>query len=477
MSFGIEEAIRAADQLIFQQTQRHLTDVEMSVLRGAWEKLEYDQIAAQNKYATSYISQDAAPKLWKLLGNGLGEKVRKSNFKEALKRSWEKHNNALASRSTTTSKITDIAEDTTRESFSKGSFRFSSAGVGASSHPSAHPESIYIERPPVESMCYEALSQPGALIRIKAPRFMGKTSLANYLLLQLLGQLPDTDYRSVNLSFELADRSTHLTDLNKFLRWMCLNISRELGINPDENGLHPLDEIWDEAGIGAKVSCTAYFEEYLLPFSAAPLVLCLDDVDLLFPYPEVYEDFFGLLRSWYEKARNRPMWKNLRLIIVHATDVYIRLNINQSPFNVGVAVELPEFSAEQVQDFAQRSNIQESPVQVESLMKWVGGHPYLLEQAFTHLKMHPDVTLKALLAKDGAITEVYRNHLKDQWVSLQKNAPLTSAFAKVVQASDPIQLDPMLTYQLQSMGLVKSFGNKVTSRCKLYSEYFKKHLL
>ena len=322
-------------------------------------------------------------------------------------------------------------------------------------------------------MCYEALSQPGALIRIKAPRFMGKTSLANYLL----PKLSEAAYRSVNLSFELADRHTHLTDLNKFLRWMCLNISRELNVHPDENGIHPLDEVWDEAGIGAKVSCTAYFEEYLLPLSNAPLVLCLDDVDLLFPYPEVYEDFFGLLRSWYEKARNRPVWKNLRLIIVHATDVYIRLNINQSPFNVGLAIELPEFSAEQVHDFAKRSNIQEPKAQVEALMGWIGGHPYLLEQAFTHLKMHPDVTLADLLFEDAAITAVYRNHLKDQWVSLQKNAPLTAAFAKVVQASSPVQLDPMLTYQLQSMGLVKSFGNKVASRCKLYSEYFKKHLL
>ena len=36
---------------------------------------------------------------------------------------------------------------------------------------------FYIDRPPIESRCYETIDQPGALIRIKAPRQMGKTSL------------------------------------------------------------------------------------------------------------------------------------------------------------------------------------------------------------------------------------------------------------------------------------------------------------
>ena len=40
------------------------------------------------------------------------------------------------------------------------------------------PESaFYIDRPPIELDCYETLIRPGALIRVKAPRQMGKTSL------------------------------------------------------------------------------------------------------------------------------------------------------------------------------------------------------------------------------------------------------------------------------------------------------------
>ncbi|MCF2151540.1 AAA-like domain-containing protein [Desmonostoc muscorum LEGE 12446] len=38
------------------------------------------------------------------------------------------------------------------------------------------PDFIYVERPPIESLCYETLLQPGALLRIKASGLMGKTS-------------------------------------------------------------------------------------------------------------------------------------------------------------------------------------------------------------------------------------------------------------------------------------------------------------
>ena len=80
MPFRLKDAIEIANQAAMNQCDRTLTNVEILVLRGVWERLEYDQIAAQGGYATSYLSQDVAPKLWKLLSAALGEKVKKSNF-------------------------------------------------------------------------------------------------------------------------------------------------------------------------------------------------------------------------------------------------------------------------------------------------------------------------------------------------------------------------------------------------------------
>ncbi|MCC5636567.1 AAA-like domain-containing protein [Nostoc sp. CHAB 5844] len=433
MNFSFAEAAKVANQVMSSQAKRNLTDVEIIVLEGAWHRLEYDQIAAQNKYATSYISQDVAPKLWKNLSEALGEKVKKSNFKEALKRRWEEQSQQ------------------------------SSANVQPiSALPTLSQSSCYVERPPIEAICYETLLQSGALIRIKAPTLMGKTYLVNYILDKLTTQ----NYRAANLSLELADRRTHFTNLDKFLRWLCLNLGRELGL-PNQ-----LDEYWDEEGMGSKVSCTTYLEEYLLPESDRPIVLCLDDVDLIFPYPEVYEDFFGLLRSWYEKARSRPTWQKLRLVIVHATDVYIRLNINQSPFNVGLPIELTEFTQEQVQIFAGQHGLKYSPQQSKLLMQMVGGHPYLLQQAFAHLKTHLGISLEQLLAAAPTDSGIYGNHLREHWATLQQHPNLIAALKTILQATMPVQLEPLAAYQLYSMGLVKLTGNHAQLRCQLYRLYF-----
>ncbi|MBD0344470.1 MAG: AAA-like domain-containing protein, partial [Coleofasciculus sp. Co-bin14] len=324
----------------------------------------------------------------------------------------------------------------------------------------------YVERSPIETTSYKALLQAGSLVRIKAPSLMGKTFLVTKVLALLVAQ----GYRTASLSFKLADRRTHFTNLDKFLRWWCSNLSRELGL-PNE-----LDEYWDEEDMGSKVSCTTYFEDYLLAQADSPLVVCLDDVDLLFPHPEIYEDFFGLLRSWYEKARSRQRWKKLRLIIVHSTDVYIRLNINQSPFNVGLPIELSEFRPLQVQEFAQQHGLEPDISLVEPLMKLVGGHPYLLEQAFSHLKSHPETTVEQLLAEAPTEAGIYASHLRENWLHLRSHSELAAAFKIVVGSTTPVQLEPMQAYQLQSMGLVKLSGNEAEPRCCLYRQYFRQHL-
>lgn len=461
MDFNVDEAIKVANKVVNCKFNRNLTDVEIVILKGAWQRKEYDEIAAQSQYATTYISQDAAPKLWKILSDALGEKVKKSNFKEALKRQWEKSrftnaNTFFGKSQEQENQSILVPNQTEAQKIQPNSPNQKEASVNLDFD-------IYVSRPEIEKICYDALLQPGSLVRMKAPSQMGKTSL----ITQVINQLAKKNYRHVILSFELADRNTHFTQLNKFLRWFCSNISRELGL-PSE-----LDEYWDEEGMGAKVSCTTYFEQYLLRAADSPLILCLDNVDLLFPYPEIYEDFFGLLRSWYEKARSRQIWKNLRLVLIHSTDVYIRLNINQSPFNVGLPLELSEFTREQVQDFAQQRQLNLNETVIDSLIKLVGGHPHLLEIAFSYLKTHPETTLDQILTEGTTETGIYAHHLREHWLNLQQHGELAGAFKKVVNSSKPLVLEPILAYQLQSMGLVKLSGNLVEIRCHLYRQYFR----
>jgi hypothetical protein len=324
---------------------------------------------------------------------------------------------------------------------------------------------FYVERPPIESICYETLLQPGSLIRIKAPSMMGKTWLMNRVLERVKAK---QGYRTVNLSLKLADRGD-FNNLDKFLGWFCKRVSRELGL-PSQ-----LEDYWEE-GDGSKSNCTTYFEEYLLNNVDSPLVLCLDDVDFVFAYPEIYEDFFDLLRFWYERAKSRPIWKRLRLVVIHSTEVYITLNINKSPFNVGVLIELSEFTPKQVQDFAKQQGLDWDTAQVKKLMQMVGGHPYLVQQAIAHLKNHPNITLEQLLETASTEAGIYSNRLREHLLDLQQHPELVTALKEVVTAANPVRLETIAGHKLHSRGLVKRQGNEVMPSCDLYRLYFSQRL-
>ncbi|NES84622.1 MAG: hypothetical protein F6K10_26245, partial [Moorea sp. SIO2B7] len=231
-----------------------------------------------------------------------------------------------------------------------------------------------------------------------------------------------------------------------------------------------------EEDAGSKANCTTYFEEYLLPQADSPLVLCLDDVDLIFPYKEIYEDFFALLRFWYERAKSRKLWKKLRLAVAYSTEVYIPLNINQSPFNVGVPVDLPEFTPSQVQELAKIHGQDWNINQVEQLMAMVGGYPYLLELAFAHLNSYPDLTLPQLLAMAPTESGIYSDHLRKHLLTLEQDPELALAFKKVVKATEAVQLQPTQAYKLNRMGLINLSGNQAQLRCQLYRQYFREYL-
>jgi len=324
------------------------------------------------------------------------------------------------------------------------------------------PESpLYVEHPKIESRCYETLLQRGSLVRIKAPQKMGKTSL----MARVLARSERQGYRTVHLDLNLAEEMD-FGSLDKFLQWFCVRITQELQL-PNK-----LADSWDERFSTSKVNSTAYFESYLLPQVDSPLVLCLDNVDLVFPYSAIASEFLGLLRAWHEKATTRKLWQKLRLVVVHSTEVYIPLKINESPFNVGVQIELPELTREQVEELAKRYQLNLTAVEVTQLMAMVGGHPYLVSKAFSHLKIYHNTSLEQLLQAATTEAGIYRNHLRRHWGVIQQDAELKEALKLVVSATDTVRLASTQAYKLDSMGLVRRRGNDVTPRCNLYRIYF-----
>ncbi|MCF2144871.1 AAA-like domain-containing protein [Desmonostoc muscorum LEGE 12446] len=322
---------------------------------------------------------------------------------------------------------------------------------------------FYIERPPIDVRCYEEISKPGSLIRIKAPRQMGKSSLLARILYRAEQQGDETVYLSLQVAAQKC-----FSDSDTFLKWFCASVTRALNLTLK------LDNYWDLAQImGGNLCCQDYFERYLLPEINKPITLGLDEVDRVFEYPEIFGDFFGLLRVLHEEGKQRPIWKKLRLVIVHSTEVYVPINLNQSPFNVGLPVELPEFTPEQVQNLALLHKLNWSEKEVLQLMFMVGGHPFLVRLALYHVASQ-DITLTQLLQTAPTTTGIYSNYLRRIESILEQYPELEAAMKEVIRTKQQTQLNKKIRSKLKALGLVKIQGEEVVPSCELYQQYFSK---
>ncbi|NES68320.1 MAG: ATPase, partial [Okeania sp. SIO2D1] len=89
---SVEAVLKWADNLIFNQTGKHLTPTEEAILKGAWEGKKYPEIAEELYCSESNVKKEAA-KLWKKLAKELGKDLKKKNFRYIVeeKRSTSKN--------------------------------------------------------------------------------------------------------------------------------------------------------------------------------------------------------------------------------------------------------------------------------------------------------------------------------------------------------------------------------------------------
>ena len=322
---------------------------------------------------------------------------------------------------------------------------------------------FYLYRPPAENLLKREIFQPGALIRIRAPRQFGKTSL----VAKGLAHAEEYGYRTAIVSVQMADHSIY-ESLDKFLRWLCATIARSLGLP------HRLDELWQPI-FGSSYSCNEYFETYLLPAEDSPLLLVIDEVNNVFNYPKISHDFFGLLRAWYERSHHSTpgseIWQQLRLTIVYSTDLFLPLNIHQSPFNVGLLIDLNPFTSEQVQELALRYGLSSEVICSDRLVSFLGGNPYLTQLALFHLSQNT-ITITELYSNVITPDSIFDSHLRQQLAYLEAYPELKDAIQAIVKEPKGIELYPTHATRLQGLGLIRFQHQLAQLSCELYQLYF-----
>lgn len=324
---------------------------------------------------------------------------------------------------------------------------------------------FYIHNRTIESFCHQALEQPGILLKIRASKQMGKTSLVN----SLLTQAKTLGYHTVFLNLQLADVEI-LQNLERFMQWFCVRVSKQLSLP------NAIANFWDHS-LGSKSNATDYFEEILLANIERPLIIAIDELSQLFAYPDIASEFLSLLRVWSEQAKtsdieNNP-WHNLRLITIHSTEMAIPICLNQSLLNTELVINLPEFTLLQVQELANRWGLTMTIQQIKSLMDFLGGHPYRLQLAFYRIQQQ-EITLEQLLENVPMAIAIYEEHLQQHWWNLQNYPELLPIFTEIVNNTNYLEIETSQGIQLQNMGLIHLKANQANICCELFRQFFQK---
>ena len=420
-----------------------LSLIKVEVFRLSWEGKGYNIIAEETGYDHDYVRK-AGSQLWKELSDALECSVTKRNFRPLLEEFLTR----------------DDSQATRRLEYPGGAMLFSSP--------------FYVERTREEAKAYSEIMHPGSVVRIKGPRKMGKSSL----MLRVLDQADSEAYRTVVVDFLQADSSI-LSSLDSLLRWICLQISSQLSIEP------ALDDYWNEL-TGSKLSCSNYLQDHILQSLDQPLLLVVNELNAIFDHDDVSRDFLPLLRSWHEESKHNAVMQRLRQVLIYSTEVYVQLDINLSPFNVGLPIELAPFDGDQISGLASVygfnwKNDGNASSPVTHLQSQLGGHPYLVQLAMYELANRsgliesPSRALRELLAEASEPGGIYSDFLQQLLVDMSSNENAARAFKKIMADADA-SLSRIEMYQLERMGLIRIQNAKPVISSRLLADYLDKNL-
>lgn len=323
---------------------------------------------------------------------------------------------------------------------------------------------IYIDRGTIEQLCRETIAQPRSLLRIKAPWRVGKS----LLLERLLQEASDLGQFAVRIDFGALTAET-LADLRLLYGAFGQRIRRSTKIGATT------EDIWQQQR-SANDNFTAYLDEILEAIDR-PLMVAIDNLERIFPQETAAVDLCALLRACHEETL--PDYQKLRLVLVYATDDYPKLDLNRSPFNVGVAAELGEFEFspqdERLLRWLAHYGVNLDTKQQQTATDWIGGHPALWE-ALIWACRGQQISWEQLWEDAPTEGGVFGDHfrvLRDRLQGFLERSPQARIMAQqALVSSEPIEIDRDLAFKLYSMGLVWRRGDAVVSRNRLYREYF-----
>jgi len=310
----------------------------------------------------------------------------------------------------------------------------------------------------------QAVAEGESIVLVKGSRQIGKTSLLG----RALGQARAAGASVVFTDFQ-AYGAAELNDSAWLYRLLANEMASQLGLDFD------IRNQWDDL-LGPNTNFERFIANTLLGKSNGQFVWAIDEVDRLFTAPHG-GDFFGLIRSWHNRRALDPTspWSRLTVAIAHATEAHLFISdLNQSPFNVGVRLELADFYAHEVAELNRRYGAPLATVELADFHDLTGGQPYLCRHGFEVL-VRGSMTLREFRKLAPDEDGPFGDHLRRILVGLRPDHALRSELRQLLDGHRKISREAF--FRLRSSGVLKGESpDQARLRCQIYQEFLTRHL-
>ena len=135
-----------------------------------------------------------------------------------------------------------------------------------------------------------------------------------------------------------------------------------------------------------------FIEKILLSAIPENIVIFIDEIDSILSLNFSSEDFFAWIRSCYEKRTYKPEYKRLTFALVGvATPSDLIPNKQRTPFNIGRAIQLDGFKADEIVPLSRglEGRLNNLQAVLKEVLIWSGGQPFLTQKICNLLIENP----------------------------------------------------------------------------------------
>lgn len=126
-----------------------------------------------------------------------------------------------------------------------------------------------------------------------------------------------------------------------------------------------------------------FVDQVVIHTISQPIAIFIDEIDSVLNLRFEIDDFFILLRSFYNKRADNPAYQRLAFVLLGvATPSQLIRDKTRTPFNVGQAIQLNGFQLHEAQPLLQGLPDQISHPQavLQEVLAWTGGQPFLTQK-------------------------------------------------------------------------------------------------